>query len=117
LIGSAASAVRFGVDLFFLLSAYLITELLLRERDEFGKIRLRWFYLRRILRIWPLYFLGILIGVLLPLFDRSEYFPLKYAAVFVLLCGNWLFWLGMPIQSVMSLLWSVSFEEQFYLLW
>ena len=117
LIASAASAGRFGVDLFFLLSAYLITELLLREQEQFGKVALRSFYLRRILRIWPLYFLGILIAILLPLVDSSEYFPVKYGLAFVLMSGNWLITFGLPSRSVMMSLWSVSFEEQFYLLW
>ncbi|HLW86505.1 MAG TPA: acyltransferase [Candidatus Sulfotelmatobacter sp.] len=117
LIASAASAGRFGVDLFFLLSAYLITELLLREQEQFGRVELRSFYLRRILRIWPLYFLGILIAVLLPLVDSSEYFPLRYGLAFVLMSGNWLITFGLPAQSLMMSLWSVSFEEQFYLLW
>jgi peptidoglycan/LPS O-acetylase OafA/YrhL len=118
LIASAASAGRFGVDLFFLLSAYLITELLLREHEQCGKVDLRLFYARRILRIWPLYFLGLLIGVLLPLADSSQYFPLKYAFSFVFMVGNWLP-LHSPfrLQSVMWPLWSVSLEEQFYVLW
>ena len=46
----------FGVDLFFALSAYLITALLLREKESQGALDLKAFYLRRILRIWPLYF-------------------------------------------------------------
>ena len=46
----------FGVDLFFVLSAYLITELLRREKLETGSIDVGGFYVRRILRIWPLYF-------------------------------------------------------------
>jgi peptidoglycan/LPS O-acetylase OafA/YrhL len=71
LIASAASAGRFGVDPFFLLSAYLITELWLREQELCGKLDLRFFYLRRILRIWPLYFLGFLVGVLHPLVDSQ----------------------------------------------
>src|SRR5258706_246045 len=45
----------FGVDLFFVLSAYLITELLLREKSEFGTLDVRAFYLRRMLRTWLLY--------------------------------------------------------------
>ena len=48
---------NFGVPVFFLLSAFLITELLFRESDETGKIQVKSFYIRRILRIWPLYFL------------------------------------------------------------
>jgi hypothetical protein len=51
LIASAASAGRFGVDLFFLLSADLITELWLREQERCGKLDLRFFCLRRILCI------------------------------------------------------------------
>jgi len=116
LVASAASAGRFGVDLFFLLSAYLITELLLREQEQWGKLDLRFFYLRRILRIWPLYFLGILIAVLLPLVDSSQYFPPKYALAFVFMLGNWLP-LHFRVASLMWPLWSVSLEEQFYLLW
>lgn len=46
-----------GVPVFFLLSAFLITELLFRENDETGRIQFKAFYMRRILRIWPLYFL------------------------------------------------------------
>src|ERR1700675_3038753 len=43
-----------GVDLFFALSAFLITSLLLRERQETDEVSLRLFYIRRVLRIWPL---------------------------------------------------------------
>ena len=114
LVASAVSMGRFGVDLFFLLSAYLITELLLREQDRCGKLHVRSFYVRRILRIWPLYFLGLLIAVVLSHLDSvHQHFPLRYALAFLFMLGNW-----MPYtQSVMWPLWSVSFEEQFYLLW
>lgn len=117
LVAAAVFAGRYGVDLFFLLSAYLITELLLREREQFGRLDLRSFYARRILRIWPLYFLGILVGVLLPLVDPTERFPLSYAAAFVFMFGNWMISLKGALPSVVFALWSVSFEEQFYLLW
>jgi peptidoglycan/LPS O-acetylase OafA/YrhL len=117
LISAATFAGRYGVDLFFLLSAYLITELLLREQGQFGRLDLRSFYMRRILRIWPLYFLGILIGVLLPLVDSSERFPLQYALAFVFMFGNWMIALKGAVPSAVFALWSVSFEEQFYLLW
>jgi peptidoglycan/LPS O-acetylase OafA/YrhL len=117
LVAALAFAGRYGVDLFFLLSAYLITELLLREQEQFGKLDLRSFYARRILRIWPLYFLGILIGVVLPLIDPREQFPLKYAVAFALMFGNWMISFAGPVPSVVFSLWSVSFEEQFYLIW
>jgi len=117
LVASVTSAGRFGVDLFFLLSAYLITELLLREQKLFGRLDLRSFYVRRILRIWPLYFFGLLIGVLLAFLDPRQSFPAKYAVAFVLMLGNWLPFFGVYVDSVMGLLWTVSVEEQFYLLW
>ena len=117
LIASVTFAGRYGVDLFFLLSAYLITELLLRERERFGRLDLRSFYARRILRIWPLYFLGIFIGVALTFVDPTEKFPFSYAAAFALLFGNWMISLKGSVPSAVFALWSVSFEEQFYLLW
>jgi peptidoglycan/LPS O-acetylase OafA/YrhL len=55
----------FGVDLFFALSAYLITELLMREKDFTGRIDIGSFYIRRGLRIWPLYFGFVGIAALL----------------------------------------------------
>jgi peptidoglycan/LPS O-acetylase OafA/YrhL len=117
LIASVSRAGSFGVDLFFLLSAYLITELLLREKEAFGHVHLRSFYLRRILRIWPLYFLAIFIGISLTFVDPDQHFPAKYVLAFMLLSGNWLQSLVGAPGSVMNSLWSVSFEEQFYLLW
>ena len=63
--GAIAKSGAAGVDLFFALSAFLITSILLREREETGRISLRRFYLRRILRIWPLYFVLIALGVVL----------------------------------------------------
>jgi peptidoglycan/LPS O-acetylase OafA/YrhL len=107
-----------GVDLFFALSAYLITELLLREKDATGRIDVRAFYARRILRIWPLYFVVLLI--LAPLMGAiypDEVTPRSYLAAFLLLAGNWAcaVW-GYPTSSF-ALLWSVSIEEQFYLVW
>jgi peptidoglycan/LPS O-acetylase OafA/YrhL len=106
----------YGVCLFFLLSAYLITELLCKERDESNDVHLKAFYMRRVLRIWPLYFaflgLGFIFGLVLPHYRVSPY----RLFAFLLLSGNWytsLFgWTASPIFP----LWSISVEEQFYLL-
>ena len=117
LIASVSVAGSFGVDLFFLLSAFLITELLLREKVRYGHIHLKEFYLRRILRIWPLYFFALLIGILLAQIDPQQHFPVRYVFAFVFLLGNWLTTLGGFPGSVMNPLWSVSLEEQFYLAW
>jgi hypothetical protein len=60
--GAVAKSGGAGVDLFFALSAFLITSILLRERQTACGISLRLFYIRRILRIWPLYFAVISLG-------------------------------------------------------
>ena len=60
---TAKKAGAFGVDLFFVLSAFLITELLRREYVSRGKFNLSSFYIRRALRIWPLYFTFLAITV------------------------------------------------------
>jgi len=106
-----------GVPAFFLLSAFLITELLFRESDESGSIRLKAFYMRRILRIWPLYFL-----VFYGLVWLNQFLPYAGAKVpaswlaFTLFAGNW--WICLhgwiPAYPV-NPLWSVSVEEQFYI--
>lgn len=107
-----------GVDLFFALSAYLITELLLQERRATGRMDVRAFYLRRILRIWPLYFVALLIlAPLMQFAAAGDSMPGAYTAAFAMLAGNWAcaLW-GYPASSF-ALLWSVSIEEQFYLAW
>ena len=113
-----AAGSSWGVDLFFALSSYLITTLLLRERHELGHIDIGSFYVRRILRIWPLYFVFLL--VLIPLV--RGYFPGddmsgKYLLAFALFAGNWACTLWGYPHSVAGQLWSVSIEEQFYLAW
>lgn len=112
-----AGAGAFGVDLFFALSAYLITGLLLREKEVRGHIDVRAFYARRILRIWPLYFLFIAVAAAVPIWDHTQKLPLPYVAGYLLLAGNWIYaFKGLP-ASVAIPLWSISIEEQFYLFW
>jgi peptidoglycan/LPS O-acetylase OafA/YrhL len=112
-----------GVDLFFVLSAYLITELLLREKQVTGALDVRAFYVRRILRIWPLYFAVIAAAfalqfVVAAVKNRPVHytFPPEALAAFVFLAGNW-YSTGGFLASPVAPLWSVSIEEQFYLLW
>jgi len=107
----------FGVDVFFVLSSYLITELLLREKEVCGAVDLRAFYIRRILRIWPLYFAFIGLAVAMQWFVPGQHVGWGAGLSFLLLSGNWwLFFKGFP-SSVIFPLWSVSIEEQFYLSW
>jgi peptidoglycan/LPS O-acetylase OafA/YrhL len=106
-----------GVDLFFALSAFLITSLLLRERLQTGGISLRLFYLRRILRIWPLYFTVLAVAVVLAHTVPGQSLPWYYLVGYLLFVGNWINAVfGHPL-SVCGPLWTVSIEEQFYLVW
>jgi peptidoglycan/LPS O-acetylase OafA/YrhL len=123
---TAARALRenggYGVQLFFILSGYLITTLLLREESRYGRVALRAFWIRRILRIWPLYYLVILIGFfLIPgldgQFGTSEHRQLlrHHLLPFLGFAGNWSMALIGPAPDWLSVLWSVCVEEQFYL--
>jgi len=115
IMSAFANACASGVQLFFLLSAFLITSLLLREKKARGEIHLKSFYLRRILRIWPLYFFALALAALWPLHEARM--PLNYLLAYLLLAGNWMtVFYGAP-TTFMSILWSVSIEEQFYLTW
>ncbi len=117
IVKAAFAAGSLGVDLFFVLSAYLITELLLREKSERGALNVRAFYARRVLRIWPLYFFFIALAYFLQRFIPGNVFSGGYVAAFLLLSGNWICaFHGLP-ASVALPLWSVSVEEQFYLVW
>lgn len=106
-------ACAMGLCLFFALSAYLITNLLLDERARCEFISVRRFYIRRVLRIWPLYFVGIAIGstIAILLGERSQ---LINFAWFLLFAGNFH---GDNLNNPMLPLWSISIEEQFYLVW
>jgi peptidoglycan/LPS O-acetylase OafA/YrhL len=108
-----------GVNLFFTLSGFIITRLLLREELQYGRIDWLAFWVRRILRIWPLYYLIFLIGFLgLPFTDRIHGIGLGSPQMpwFGLFLGNWSMIHFGPIGSdILSILWSVCVEEQFYI--
>lgn len=118
LLAAAGRAGAFGVDLFFLLSSYLITELLVREDRARGGIDVKSFYVRRILRIWPLYYAFMLFTIfVVPKLGIDSPLPTSYIFGFLLFCGNWICALyGYP-GSVANVFWSVSIEEQFYISW
>ena len=102
-----------GVELFFVLSGFLITAMLLREYDRSGTVGLGRFYTRRIARILPplLVYLGV-IAIMYLLMRRSVPWPdLAGAALFV--SNLWPHTAAYPTEH----LWSLAVEEQFYLLW
>ncbi len=107
-----------GVDLFFVLSGFLITGILL---DTFKQENyFRNFYLRRILRIFPLYYAVLLLFTLLAAFGLLEFFEQKSAmaqASYWLYLQNWLALLDLAPTKIISHFWSLAIEEQFYLLW
>jgi peptidoglycan/LPS O-acetylase OafA/YrhL len=108
----------FGVPVFFLLSAFLITELLAREQEQTGRVHPKAFYIRRILRIWPLYFTVFFGLVLLTYFSPAfGKIPKTVWAAFSLFAGNWYICMNQWIHSYpVNPLWSISVEEQFYIL-
>lgn len=112
---------RFGVPLFFVLSSYLITELLIREHARTGSIHVGRFYLRRALRIWPLYIVFVLVaGAILRVTLGASAFGSEYLLGLLLFFGNWAMMLGWGPGAgdlLTEQLWSVSVEEQFYLVW
>ena len=83
-LGAVGRAGEFGVCVFFFLSSYLITELLLREKRETGTIHIPAFYVRRILRIWPLYFAMIGVGWFYGLFSPAHTVSLAWRAALML---------------------------------
>ena len=106
-----------GVGMFFLLSAYLITELLRREKKTTGTIHVRNFYLRRTLRIWPLYYLVVAIGLVLSALSRRFFIPPGEVWSYLLFWKNWYLALHGPSWNPIYILWTVSAEEQFYAAW
>jgi len=102
-----------GVTMFFVLSGFLITYLLLKEFKKTSTIDIRKFYLRRILRIWPLYFLYLLLTLLLLRDDITLNFNIGYYVAFL---ANIPFVIKQSYAG-MEHLWSISIEEQFYLFW
>ncbi|MBO9672175.1 MAG: acyltransferase [Sphingobacteriaceae bacterium] len=109
---------NYGVPLFFFLSSFLITELLQREDMHFGKIDVKSFYLRRILRIWPLYFTFFFVMVLLTHTTAvfSSAIPPKAQLAFTFFAGNWYITFNEWQSYCINPLWSVSVEEQLYIL-
>lgn len=114
----------FGVSIFFVLSGFLITYLLLEEQEE-APIRIRNFYLRRILRIWPLYYLILVLGFFVlphldvfqvPIYSTDMGESIDRLLLFVGLAANVAF-VYLPTVPFANILWSVAVEEQFYLFW
>jgi peptidoglycan/LPS O-acetylase OafA/YrhL len=108
---------NFGVCAFFLLSSFLITELLRRELLKTGKVHLKAFYVRRSLRIWPLYFAVLSAVVIIGFMGLAQTMPMTGYLAFFFFVSNWWMILHVGAANPLSWLWSISVEEQFYVLW
>jgi peptidoglycan/LPS O-acetylase OafA/YrhL len=106
---------RLGVDLFFVLSGFLITGILLDSRENPHYFRN--FYARRVLRIWPLYYLLLMaIFLVLPLFVSSTRGTARHTWPFFVLYIQNLF-VHLPTPFGLEPTWSLAIEEQFYITW
>lgn len=108
-----------GVEVFLVLSSYLIVTLLLKESDRTGTIDIGRFYMRRALRIWPLYYPYLLFAIFV-------YLPLQGTTIkaivthhlfpFSVFIGNYSYWyFSNSLSYAFAHLWTVCMEEQFYL--
>lgn len=107
-----------GVDFFFLLSGFLITRLLLEEAQRSGRIALGQFYLRRAARLLPALILmcatAVGVGALAP-WGLPVYDTFRASVVALTYSTNWVYAFGVHLPLAHT--WSLSVEEQFYLVW
>jgi len=114
---------KLGVILFFALSGFLITAILISEKTTAsGRVDLRRFYIKRILRIWPLYFLVVGTGLLIINHLSIFQIPMFSALVYNRLDMNYILLLLFILPNYVDIfipyltqIWSIGIEEQFYL--
>lgn len=111
-----------GVNFFFVLSGFLITYLLIKEKESTGYINIINFWVRRVLRIWPLYFACVFYGFVIfpytkilaggvPAETANPWYYVTFISNFDYIHK------GLPDAKGLGVLWSVAVEEQFYLVW
>ena len=115
--GGGFSLIIDGVTMFFVISGFLITYLLLNEIDRTDTVNIPKFYLRRILRIWPIYYGYIAISIVVlyivgkqtDIINQRLWYYIFFAANIPFLTANGIW--------VIVHFWSIGVEEQFYLFW
>jgi peptidoglycan/LPS O-acetylase OafA/YrhL len=114
-----------GVTFFFVLSGFLITYILLHEKKNINTINLKSFLFRRILRIWPLFYLMILFAFATPIILEHLHLPSSnqgYDPNWIVSClflENYvmMFTNSFPNASPLRVMWSLCVEEHFYIIW
>ncbi len=111
-----------GVTFFFILSGFLITFLMFEEQEQNNHLNVRLFYLRRVLRIWPLYYSTIIVGFFIYPYIANllRHAYIENASLFLYLIFGVNFdhiYHGYPTVGILGVQWSVAIEEQFYLVW
>ena len=107
-----------GVDLFFVLSAFLFTKLLITEFNKTGGISFKKFYMRRIFRIWPIYFIFIAFSIACYLYKYNvfdEYLRVRIIGLFTFSDNIFTAIYGYNKMPYISHLWTITYEEQFYI--
>ena len=107
------------VNVLHVLSGFLITYLLLAEEKSHGQFSVTRYYLRRTLRIWPLYFVVIIsflfiIPAAMNAIGKSYHETANPWAYFLFWANFYMYKVGFPYSPVLAVLWTISVEEQFY---
>jgi peptidoglycan/LPS O-acetylase OafA/YrhL len=106
-----------GVDIFFCLSAFLLASRLMAENSEAGKLDVKKYFIRRILRIWPLYFIYLTSTLIFHLvFTETKLDYQRVLGLFTFTDNLWAAFEGYSTVIFTPHLWTISFEEQFYLI-
>jgi peptidoglycan/LPS O-acetylase OafA/YrhL len=114
-----------GVSFFFVLSGFLITYIILFEKKNYGFLSLKKFFIRRILRIWPLFYAMILFAYLTPYIlnllkissSNDGYEPNLLTSLLFLENYKMMITNSFPNTSPLRVMWSLCIEEHFYIIW
>lgn len=114
-----------GVSFFFVLSGFLITYILLFEKLKYSKISLKRFYMRRILRIWPLFYAMVLFAFATPFilqllnlpYSSEGYKPELWTSLLFLENYKMMITGTFPDGAPLRVMWSLCVEEHFYIIW
>ena len=114
-----------GVQFFFVLSGFLITYIIAEEKERTGSLNLKNFFIRRILRIWPLFYLMIGVAFITPIIlqhlhlpvSNDGYEPTWWMSLLFLENYKMIFTHQLPNVSPLAVMWSLCVEEHFYIIW